>query len=295
MKPKLVPGEFTAGTGIPRKARSWPVGLLGNGQLVVGVAIFALVMLVALFADGLALRPYDAMDLGSRLQPPGTGRPLGTDHFGRDLFSRVVYGSRIALRVGLIVVTIETVLGVTLGLFAGYYGGWVDRAIAFVTDVTWALPPIVLALAIVTALGPSLNHVIIAIALVSWAGYARLIRTKTQGLKNMPFVEAARALGESDLSIMFRYILPNTFGLVIVLATLSLPGAILSTTALSFLGLGSQPPAPDWGVILNEGIRHLWDAPWISIFPGLAIVCTALGFNLLGEGLRDVLDPRMKV
>ena len=154
---------------------------------------------------------------------------------------------------------------------------------------------IVLALAIVTALGPSLNNVVIAIALVSWAGYARLIRSKTQSLKNQPFVEAARALGESDSAIMFKYILPNTFGLIIVLATLSLPTAILSTTSLSFLGLGSQPPAPDWGVILNEGISLIYNAPWISIFPGLAIVFTALGFNLLGEGLRDILDPRMKV
>lgn len=268
---------------------------LRNGQFIAGITLFLVVLLVAVFADSLAPRAYDVMDLTSRLKAPGPGMPLGTDQYGRDLLSRVIYGSRIALRVGLIVVVIEGVLGVTLGLLAGYYGGRVDRAISFITDMTWALPPIVLALAIVTALGPGLNNVIIAIALVSWAGYARLIRSKTQGLKNMPFVEAARALGESDLSIMFRYILPNTFGLIIVLATLSLPSAILSTTALSFLGLGSQPPDPDWGVILNEGIRYLHDAPWVSVFPGLALVWTALGFNLLGEGLRDVLDPRLKV
>ncbi len=163
------------------------------------------------------------------------------------------------------------------------------------TDVTWALPPIVLALAIVTVLGPGLTNVMIAIAIVSWASYARLIRAKTQGLKNMPFVEAARALGESNLSIIFRYILPNTLGLIIVLATLSLPGAILSTAALSFLGLGSQPPAPDWGVILARGLPLLHAAPWISVFPGLALVWTALGFNLLGEGLRDMMDPHLKV
>jgi peptide/nickel transport system permease protein len=266
----------------------------GNGQLLAGLLIFLAVLGVAIAADALAPREFDAMDLPNKLQPPGPGRLLGTDQYGRDLLSRVIYGSRIALRVGLIVVFVESCLGVTLGLLAGYYGGWVDRVISFVTDMTWALPPIVLALAIVTALGPSLNNVVIAIALVSWAGYARLIRSKTQSLKNVPFVEAARALGESDLAIMFRYILPNTFSLIIVLATLSLPTAILSTTALSFLGLGSQPPAPEWGVILHEGINIIYDAPWVSIFPGLAIVFTALGFNLLGEGLRDILDPRMK-
>ncbi len=268
---------------------------LRNSQFVIGMLMFLVVLGVALSVDVIAPRGFYDMDIPNRLQAPGPGRLLGTDQFGRDVLSRVLYGSRIALRVGLIVVTIETLLGVTLGLMAGYYGGRVDRVISFVTDVTWALPPIMLALAIVTALGPSLNNVIIAIALVSWAGYARLIRSKTQSLKNVPFVEAARALGESDMAIMFRYILPNTFSLIIVLATLSLPTAILSTTALSFLGLGSQPPAPDWGVILNEGVSYMHNAPWVSIFPGLAIVWTTLSFNLLGEGLRDILDPRMKV
>jgi peptide/nickel transport system permease protein len=268
---------------------------LKNSQFLIGAILLLAVVLTALAADWLAPKAYDEMDIPSSLAGPSRQYPLGTDNYGRCIFSRVVYGARIALRVGLIVVTIETVIGVSLGLLAGYYGGWADRAISFVTDLTWALPPIVLALAIVTALGPSLNNVVIAIALVSWAGYSRLIRSKAQSLKNMPYVEAARALGESDFSIMFRYILPNTYGLIIVLATLSIPGAILSTTALSFLGLGSQPPAPDWGVILNEGIAYMHSAPWISIFPGLALVCTALGFNLLGEGLRDLLDPRMKV
>ncbi|MDP2871109.1 MAG: ABC transporter permease [Bacillota bacterium] len=269
--------------------------VLRNPQFVAGVILLLVVLFSALGADMIAPKSFEEMDIPSSLAPPSRQYPLGTDHYGRCIFSRVVYGSRIALRVGLIVVTIETVIGVSLGLLAGYYGGRVDRVISFVTDLTWALPPIVLALAIVTALGPSLNNVVIAIALVSWAGYSRLIRSKAQSLKNMPYVEAARALGESDFSIMFRYILPNTYGLIIVLATLSVPAAILSTTALSFLGLGSQPPAPDWGVILNEGIAYMHSAPWISIFPGLALVCTALGFNLLGEGLRDLLDPRMKV
>jgi len=288
------PATTTTAPRVAAKPRSVMRLVLRHGQLIAGLLMFLVVLGVAATVDSLAPRPFDEMDIPNRLMEPGPGRLLGTDHYGRDVLSRVLYGSRIALRVGLIVVTIETLLGVTLGLLAGYYGGWVDKVISFVTDMTWALPPIVLALAIVTALGPSLDNVIIAIALVSWAGYARLIRSKTQSLKNVPFVEAARALGESDLSIMFRYILPNTFSLIIVLATLSLPAAILSTTALSFLGLGSQPPAPDWGVILSEGLTFVGSAPWISVFPGLAIVWTALGFNLMGEGLRDILDPRMK-
>jgi peptide/nickel transport system permease protein len=184
---------------------------------------------------------------------------------------------------------------VTLGLIAGFYGKILDRVILFITDLTWALPPIIMALAIVTMLGPSLNNVIIAIAVVSWAQFTRIVRVKTQAIKNMPFIEAAKAFGESNFSIMTRYILPNVLSPIIVLSTLALPAAILSTTALGFLGLGAQPPEPDWGLILKDGINYMKMAPWISIFPGLAIVYTVLGFNLLGEGLRDLIDPRMKV
>lgn len=190
---------------------------------------------------------------------------------------------------------IQTLVGVVLGLLAGYYGGWQDRIIIFFTDVIWALPPIVLAIAICTLLGPSLTHVIIAIAAVSWAQFTRIVRSKTQSLKNLPYIEAARALGESDFSIILRYILPNVIPVTIVLATLALPVAVVNTTALGFLGLGAQPPQPDWGVILSESMTYIRKAPWISIFPGLAIIYVVLGFNLLGEGLRDTLDPRLKV
>ncbi|MDJ0667052.1 MAG: ABC transporter permease [Desulfobacterales bacterium] len=266
-----------------------------NKSFLVGLAIMASLIAAALLADWISPYTYDEMVIVEALRPPSGQHWLGTDHLGRDSFSRLIHGSRIALKVGAIAVTIQTVVGVLLGLLAGYYGGWQDRVIIFLTDVIWALPPIVLAIAICTLLGPSLTNVIIAIAAVSWAQFTRIVRSKTQALKNMPYVEAARAMGESDLSIILRYILPNVIPVIIVLATLALPVAVVNTTALGFLGLGAQPPLPDWGVILSESMTYIRRAPWISIFPGLAIIYVVLGFNLLGEGLRDALDPRLKV
>jgi len=268
---------------------------LRNISFKLGGIIFLSVVLTAIFAPIIAPYSYDEMHISDRLKPPSSKYLLGTDQYGRDIFSRIVYGSRIALKVGILVVIIETAIGISLGLLAGYYGGKADKVISFITDVFWAMPPLVLALAVVTLLGPGLMNVMIAIAVVSWAQFTRVVRAKSQSLKKMPFVEAGKAIGESDISIMLRYILPNTMGAIIVLSTLALPSAILSTTAMGFLGLGAQPPAPDWGVMLSEGISYIKTAPWISIFPGLAIVYTVLGFNLLGEGLRDILDPRLKV
>jgi peptide/nickel transport system permease protein len=266
-----------------------------NGTFIVGLIIFLSVIFAAIFADVIAPFEYDEMNIVNARQKPGGDHLFGTDQYGRCVFSRIIYGARITLKIGLYVVIIETVIGVSLGLFAGYYGKLVDKIILFVTDLTWSLPPIVLAMAIVTMLGPSLNNVIISIAIISWAQFTRIIRSKTQGLKNMPFIEAARAFGENDLNIIFRYILPNVVAPILVISTLALPFAILSTTALGFLGLGTQPPQPDWGVMLSEGIQYLGSAPWLSIFSGLAIVYTVLGFNLLGEGLRDILDPKLKL
>ncbi len=262
-------------------------------MFTVGLIIFLSVMVVAIFADYIAPRTYREMDMQNAFQPPSLEHPFGTDNYGRCLFSRVVYGSRIALRVGLIVVGIQGFLGIGLGLIAGYYGGVIDRLISFLADVSWSMPPMVFAMAIIMALGPSLDNVIISIAIVSWAEMARVVRSKTQSVKSTAYVEAARAIGRTDSGIMMRHILPNIMSPIIVLVTLALPLAILSTTALSFLGLGAQPPAPDWGVILNEGIDFVQRAPWISIFPGLALVYTVLGFNMLGIGLRDILDPQL--
>ena len=267
--------------------------LLRNKLFAAGLVIFSVVFITALFADNIAPMGYREMDLQNTLQPPSREALFGTDQYGRCIFSRVIYGSRIALRVGVIVVVIQTVIGVFMGLVAGFQGGYVDSIISYLIDVTWSMPVIVFALAIVMALGPSLDNVIIAIAVVSWAQLARVVRSKTHSIKNKPYAEAAHALGMSNTRLIFRHILPNILSPIIVLTTLSLPNAILSTTSLSFLGLGSQPPAPDWGVILNEGIDYIELAPWISTFPGLAIVWTVLGFNLLGVGLRDILDPTL--
>lgn len=266
-----------------------------NPSFVFGGVLFMIVVLTAAFADVLAPQGYDAVNIMDKLQGPSKNYILGTDHLGRDLFARIVHGSRIALKVGVIAVVIETCIGVVLGLLSGYYGGKLGGAIMFVTDMTWAIPPVVLALAIVTAIGSSLMNVVVSIAVVSWAQFTRIVRSKTQSLKNMPFVEAARAIGESDLSIIVRYILPNVLSSTLVIATLALPSAILSTSALSFMGLGAQQPLPDWGCILSDGINYMRQAPLLTVAPGVALVITVLGFNLLGEGLREVLDPKLKV
>jgi len=268
---------------------------LKNKIFIVGLIFFLSVVFVAVFADFIAPHSYRELNTSKALLSPRAEYPFGTDQYGRCVFSRIVHGTRIALQVGILVVAVESLIGVTLGLLAGYYGGTVDKVIMFITDLTWSLPPLIMALAIVTVLGPSLNNVMISIAMVSWAQFTRVVRAKTQSIKNMPYVEAARAFGEGDFNIIVKYILPNVLSPVIVLATLALPQAILSTTSMGFLGMGAQPPAPDWGVILSDGINFMDRAQWISFFPGLAIVYTVLGFNLFGEGLRDLLDPRLKV
>lgn len=262
---------------------------------IAGLALLAFIVFTALMADFIAPMKYDEVDPASRLQPPSLSHLFGTDHLGRDVFSRVVYGSRIALWVGVLVVLIEAGIGVTLGLLAGYYSGPADKLISAIADMMWAFPPIILALAIVAILGPGLTNVVIAVSVVSWAPYTRVVRAKTQSIVGREFITAARAIGESDASIMLRYVLPNTLMSVIVLATLTIPSAILYTTALSFLGFGAQPPTPDWGAMLNEGKDYIFKAPWNSIFPGLFITLTALSFNLLGDALRDVLDPRLRL
>lgn len=268
---------------------------LKNKTFCIGFFIFISVLFIAIFADIIAPYSYDEMEIINKLTSPNQQHLFGTDRYGRDVFSRIVFGSRIALKVGLIVVIIESFIGISLGLLAGYYGGVTNKIILFITDLTWSMPPIILALAIITMLGPSLNNVVISIAVVSWAQFTRIVRAKTQSLKNMPFVEAARAFGENDLNIILRYILPNVMPSIIVITTLALPSAILLTSSLGFLGLGAQPPLPDWGVVLSNGIPFIRKAPWITIFPGLAIAYTVLGFNLIGEGLRDILDPKLKI
>lgn len=269
--------------------------LLRHKMATAGLVIVLAIVIIAIFAPWIAPRHYAEVNLKDRLLPPSFKYPFGTDMFGRCVFSRVIYGARIALWVGLLVVAIEAGIGVPLGIISGYYGGRIDKIIMAITDMIWAFPPLVLALGVVAIIGPGLTNVVIAIAIISWAPFTRITRAKVQSLVNREFILAARAIGESDFSICVRYILPNILAPIIVLATLTLPYAILSATALSFLGFGAQPPTPDWGLMLAEGRDYLRSAPWIATFPGLAIVITCLGFNLLGDGLRDLLDPKLKI
>jgi len=261
---------------------------------LVGLLILAALGTMAVAAPWLAARDPIRTAAREALQPPGARFLLGSDQFGRDVASRVVYGARVSLLVGVISVSIAVALGAPLGLVSGYYGGRLDALIMRVMDVLLAFPGILLALAIVSVLSPGLGNVMIAVGLSAVPGYARLVRATVLAAREHLYVEAARALGGRDGGILVRDILPNVVAPLIVTATLGLGGAILSAAALSFLGLGSQPPQPEWGRMLSEGRDYLREAWWISTFPGLGILLTVLAMNLVGDGLRDVLDPRLK-
>jgi peptide/nickel transport system permease protein len=243
------------------------------------------------------LSPRDPIKTAPReaLEPPGARYVLGSDQYGRDVLSRVLHGARISLVIGLIAVAIAVALGTPIGLVAGYYGGRLDGVLMRVIDVMLAFPGILLALAIVSVLTPGLAHLMIAVGLAAVPTYARLVRSSVLSARENLYVEAARAIGCRDALVLGRYILPNVVAPIIVTATLGMGTAILSAAALSFLGLGSQPPEPEWGRMLSEGRDYLREAWWISTFPGLGIMLTVLAMNLLGDGLRDVLDPRLKV
>ena len=265
-----------------------------NRNFMVGFIMVASVILVALFADVIAPYPFDMAHPQDILKAPCGQYLFGTDNMGRDLFSRIIYGTRIALQVALVGAGLQLVVGTVVGLICGYFGEWMDKALMFIADLTYAIPGMVMALAVVTVLGSSLMNAIIAIAVVNWAAYARVVRAKAMSIKNQAFIETGIAFGESAAAIMFRYILPNIVPVLIVTVSMQLPGTIMSTTTLSFLGVGSQPPSPDWGLLVSESINFISRGPWMCIFPGLALVYTVVGFNILGEGLRDLLDPKMK-
>lgn len=261
---------------------------------VAGFILIILLILVAIFAPFIS--PYDPLrqNYGALLLSPSAKHPLGTDDLGRDMLSRIIYGTRYALLIGVVIVMIETAIGVTLGLIAGYYGGIVDAAIMRFVDIMLSLPVLVLALAIAGALGGGLLNVILAIGVVGWVMFTRLLRGEVLSARASVYVEAARVIGASNIRILASHILPNTIAPIIVLATLSIPDAILTSAALSFLGIGAQPPTPEWGLILSSGRSYLSTAWWIATFPGLAIMLTVLGFNFLGDGLRDALDPKLR-
>jgi peptide/nickel transport system permease protein len=269
-------------------------GLVRHRGALVGLVILAALAAMALAAPWISARDPIRTAPREALQAPGARFVLGSDQFGRDVASRVLHGARVSLLVGLISVSIAVGLGAPLGLVSGYYGGRLDALIMRVMDVMLAFPGILLALAIVSVLSPGLGNVMIAVGLSAVPGYARLVRATVLSAREHLYVEAARALGRRNGGILVRDILPNVVAPLIVTATLGLGGAILSAAALSFLGLGSQPPQPEWGRMLSEGRDYLREAWWISTFPGLGILLTVLAMNLVGDGLRDVLDPRLE-
>ncbi len=261
-----------------------------------GLVTLALLVLIAVFAKQLAPHGYDDQNIDVMLTPPFVlaGYPLGTDSVGRDILSRLIYGAQISLRVGLEAISISAIFGGILGLIAGFYSGRLDNVIMRVMDVLLALPGILLAIAIAATLGPGINNAIAAVGISGIPAFARVVRSQALSVREMEYVEAARAINASDLRIMFRHILPNTLGPVIVQFTLGIANAILQTASLSFLGLGVQPPFPEWGAMISFGRDYLRDYGYMVTMPGIAIMLAVFAINLFGDGLRDALDPRLK-
>lgn len=266
--------------------------LIRQTNLLVGGSITLFVITVAVFAPVLApFHPVDDADLMVSEEPPGAPYYLGTDIQGRDILSRVIYGARISLAVGLVSQTLNTIIGVLFGLSAGFFGGWWDDFVMGLTNIMLSIPALVFALAIMALLGPGLINVFIAMGFTNWSFSCRITRSQALSAKSLDYVKAARALGYGRIRLMFTQILPNIIGPILIIGTLGVAWAILLEAALSFLGLGVQPPTPSWGGMLSAAREQLFTAPWISIFPGIAIFITVLGLNLLGDGLRDILDP----
>lgn len=257
-----------------------------------GLAVATLWLLTALLAPLLAPYAPDTVDLPSELAPPGPGHVLGSGENGIDVLTHVLYGARVSLLVSVFAVALSGLVGVTLGGVAGYAGGWVDEAVMRTVDVLLAFPGILLALFITAVLGPSLANVVFALSFTGWTGYARLARGQVLTLREREYVQAARVLGAGPGRILFRHVLPNAAGPLLVQATFALPGAILAEASLSFLGLGVPPGTPSWGALVDQGTQYLLVAPHVALFPGVALALTVLGFNLLGDALRDALDPR---
>ncbi len=266
--------------------------LIHQTNLMVGGIITLFVITIAIFAPVLTpYHPIDDADLMVSEEPPGKSYWFGTDIQGRDILSRVIYGARISLAVGLISQVFNTIIGVSLGLSAGFFGGWWDDLVMGLTNIMLSIPSLIFALAVMALLGPGLINVFIALGFTNWSYSCRITRSQALAARNLDYVKAARALGYGRIRLMFTQILPNIIGPILIIATLGVAGAILLEAALSFLGLGVQPPTPSWGGMLSAAREQLFTAPWISVCPGLAIFITVLGLNLLGDGLRDILDP----
>ncbi len=268
--------------------------LLRNFAFTSGALLTIVLIVTALAAPLLAPFDPNAQDTFRRLEPPSREHLLGLDDLGRDVLSRILFGARVSLRVGFSVVILASVIGIALGAMAGYFGGAVDTIVMRITDILLAFPGILLAIALVAVLGPSLNNVVLALATIGWVGYARLVRGQVLKVREMEFVTAAKALGARSPRVIILHVLPNVINPVIVMATLGLAGAILAEAALSFLGLGVQPPTPSWGAMLTAGRRYLGHANHLAIYPGLAIMLAVMGLNFLGDGLIDALDPKYR-
>ncbi|MEH7110709.1 nickel transporter permease [Bacillus sp. JJ1764] len=265
-----------------------------NRLALVGLIIVLFFIILAIIAPVIAPYSFKEQVLTDRMQAPSSKHWFGTDDFGRDIFSRIVYGARISLWVGFFSVLGSVVIGTLLGIIAGYYGRWVDTIISRIFDIMLAFPSILLAIAVVSILGPSLQNALIAIAVINIPNFGRLVRSKVLSVKQEEYIMAARAIGMRDTRILLKHILPNSISPVIVQATLAIATAIIEAAALGFLGMGAQAPTPEWGKMLADSKNYITQAPWTLFFPGIAIMLTVLGFNLMGDGLRDVLDPKMK-
>ena len=284
-------------TNAHKKRSQWEMvwsRLKKNKAAMAGLIIIIILIFTAIFADIIAPYGYDDQNLVNRLQTPSAEHIMGTDHLGRDIFSRIVFGSRVSLQVGIISIGIATIVGGFLGAIAGYYGNKLDNVIMRLMDILLAIPGILLAISIVATLGPGITNLMIAVGIGAIPAEARIIRASILTVRDQEFVEAAKAVGTKDFRIITKHIIPNAIAPIIVQSTLGVAGAILSAAGLSFIGLGIQPPSPEWGAMLSEGRTHLRDHPHITTFPGLAIMITIFALNLFGDGLRDALDPRLK-
>ena len=261
---------------------------------LVGAIIIAMFLFISIFGSILAPQDVYATDLNQQFKPPSAEHWFGTDELGRDTFSRVLYGAKYSLQVGITVITLSGSIGITVGLVAGWYGGKVDEIIMRITDVFMAVPGIILAIAIVSAIGPSLQNVMIGLAITWWPWYARLVRSLVLSLREAAFVEAARSLGASNIRIMRLHLLPNALGPVLVTISLDFGGVIIVAAGLSFIGFGAQPPLPEWGLLIALARTYITTSWWLSFFPGAVLFLSVLGFNLLGDGLRDALDPKLR-
>ena len=271
---------------------SW-LRLRRNPLAVIGLLITALLILMSIFAPLLAPHDPITQNLAERLQPPGTpGHWMGTDDFGRDIWSRILFGSRITLYIVLLVILTAPVAGLIIGTVAGYFGGWTDQILMRITDIFLAFPKLILALALVAVLGPGMENAVLAIALTSWPPYARVARAETLTVRNSDYIAAVKLQGAGAVRVIAGHIMPMCLPSVIIRVTLDMAGVILTAAGLGFLGLGVQPPLPEWGLMISAGRKFLFEQWWVATMPGLAIFVVSLGFNLLGDGLRDVLDPR---